>query len=164
MITLFLDFDGVLHPSRAVLGKNGPELRGDGSLFMWADGLVELLTQRPHVQIVLSTSWVRYLDFEHVRDYLPQPLRRRVIGSTWQRIQTDPAFSKGLQLSYWSDASHYRQIKRWVDLHRLRRWVAIDDDAQGWNESDRDRLVQTDAEIGLSDPAVIARLSSLLGR
>ncbi len=164
MITLFLDFDGVLHPARAVLGKNGPELRGSGALFMWADGLVTLLAERPHVQVVLSTSWVQHIPFESVRDFLPEPLRDRVIGSTWHSIQTDPTFSKGLQFSYWRAATRYQQIKRWVDLHRLRRWVAIDDDAQGWNESDRDRLVKTDAEIGLSDPAVIARLSSILGR
>ena len=40
--------------------------------------------------------------------------------------------------------------------------VAIDDDAEGWDSSDRARLVQTDAETGLSDPAVVARLSDLL--
>ena len=69
MITLFLDFDGVLHPARAVLGKNGPELRGSGALFMWADGLVTLLAERPHVQVVLSTSWVQHIPFESVRDF-----------------------------------------------------------------------------------------------
>ncbi|MEG0146812.1 MAG: HAD domain-containing protein, partial [Clostridia bacterium] len=64
--------------------------------------------------------------------------------------------------SYWRDASRYQQVKRWVNIHRLRRWVAIDDDAEGWDSSDRARLVQTDAETGLSDPAVVARLSDLL--
>ena len=61
---LFLDFDGVLHPARAVMGQQGPELAGDGSLFMWAEPLAELLAERPHVQIVLSTSWARHLPFE----------------------------------------------------------------------------------------------------
>ena len=143
MITLFLDFDGVLHPARAVLGKNGPELRGSGALFMWADQLSELVSQRSDLQIVLSTDWVRHLDFEQVRDYLPVRLRRRVIGSTWNSIKSDPAFSRGLQLSQARFDTRYEQIKRWGDLYRLRRWVALYDNAQGWDESDRDRLVQT---------------------
>ena len=29
---LFLDYDGVLHPARAVMGQHGPELAGGGSL------------------------------------------------------------------------------------------------------------------------------------
>ena len=158
---LFLDFDGVLHPARAVMGQHGPELDGDGSLFMWAEPLAELLAERPHVQIVLSTSWARHLPFEQVRDFLPVALRRRVVGSTWHRIQSDPDFSRGLPFSYWQDASRYQQVKRWANAHRLRRWVAVDDDAKGWDEPER--LVQTNPETGLSDLAVVARLSDLLG-
>lgn len=158
----FLDFDGVLHPARAVMGQHGPKLAGGGSLFMWADRLAELLAQHPHVQIVLSTSWARHMPVEQVRDFLPVLLRRRVVGSTWNSIQSDPDFSRGLQLSYWRSSSRYQQVKRWVNVHRLHRWVAIDDDADGWDESDLSRLVRTDAERGLSDPSVIARLIDVL--
>jgi hypothetical protein len=157
---LFLDFDGVLHPARAVMGQQGPELAGDGSLFMWAEPLAGLLAEHPHVQLVLSTSWARHLPFEQVRDFLPVALRRRVVGSTWHRIQTDPDFSRGLPFSYWRDSTRYQQVKRWVNVHRLSRWAAIDDDAKGWDEPAR--LVQTHPETGLSDPAVMARLSNLL--
>jgi hypothetical protein len=156
---LFLDFDGVLHPAWAVMGQHGPELAGDGSLFMWADPLAE----SSHVQIVLSTSWARHLPFEKVRDFLPVPLRRRVVGSTWHRIQTDPDFSRGLPFSYWQDASRYQHVKRWVNVHRLRRWVAIDDDAKGWDEADRARLIVTDGTLGLSAPSVRVRLAAAIG-
>lgn len=158
---LFLDFDGVLHPARAVMDQHGPELAGDGSLFMWADSLAELLAEHPHVQIVLSTSWVRHLPFEQVRDFLPVSLRRRVTGSTWHCILHDPAYSQNLPMTYWHDSSRYQQVRRWVRLHRLRKWVAIDDDAHCWDEPAH--LVQTDPETGLSDTAVVARLSDLLG-
>jgi hypothetical protein len=161
-VIFFLDFDGVLHPARTVMGQHGPELTGDGSLFMWADRLAELLALHPHVQIVLSTSWARHMSFEQVRDFLPVLLRRRVVGSSWHRIQYDSDFSRGLQLSYWHKSSRYQQVKRWVKVHRLRRWVAIDDDAEGWDQSDRSRLVRTDPETGLSDPFVIARLIDVL--
>ena len=122
----------------------------------------ELLAERPHVQIVLSTSWARHLPFEQVRDFLPVSLRRRVLGSTWHRIQTDPAFSHGLPYSYWQDATRYQQVRRWVTLYRLRRWAAIDDDADGWDDADRSRLVHTRADSGLADPAAMSRLAELL--
>lgn len=150
LMILFLDFDGVLHPAQA-----GPNQR-----FIWVDLLDDLLAKRPHVQVVLSTGWVQRLPFELVRDCLPEQLRRRVVGSTWHRIQHDPKFSHGLQLSHWRDATRYQQIKRWADVQRLRRWLAVDDDVRGWREPGR--LVQTDPATGLSDPAVLARLGALL--
>lgn len=161
-MVLFLDFDGVLHPTGAVMGQNGPELSGYGSLFMWANPLVELLATHSHVQIVLSTSWVRHIQFEQVRDFLPMQLRRRVVGSTWHQIQTDPTFSKGLPYSYWQDATRHQQVRRWVNVNRLRRWVALDDDADGWGDADRDRLVQTKGDTGLSDTLTMLRLAELL--
>ena len=89
-------------------------------------------------------------------------LRRRVVGSTWHRIQTDPAYSHGLPYSYWQDATRYQQVRRWVTLHRLRRWAAIDDDADGWDDADRTHLVHAQADTGLSDPAALSRLAELL--
>ncbi|MCM3604091.1 HAD domain-containing protein [Cupriavidus pauculus] len=73
-----------------------------------------------------------------------------------------PSSSRNLPFSYWRDATRYQQVRRWVRLHRLRRWVAIDDDAEGWDEADRGRLVQMNGETGLSDPAVLSRLQSVL--
>lgn len=127
---------------------------------MWAEPLAELLSGLPHVQIVLSTSWVRHIPFEQVRELLPMPLRRRVIGSTWHCILHDPEYSRNLPMTYWHASSRYQQVRRWVRLHRLRKWVAIDDDAECWHEPER--LVQTNPDLGLSDPVVVARLSDLL--
>ncbi len=159
---LFLDFDGVLHPARAIMGQQGPELVGEGSLFMWIEPLAELLANYPHVQIVLSTSWVRHMPYQHVRDLLPVRIRRRVIGSTWHSILHEPAYSHNLPMTYWHDSSRYQQVRRWVRLHRLRNWVAIDDDGESWDEPDR--LVQTNPETGLSDPSIVTQLSELLSR
>lgn len=159
---LFLDFDGVLHPDAAYMGTNGPALRGDGSLFMWAELLADALAEHPRVQIVLSTSWVRRLPFEQVRDYLPPSLRERVVGSTWHHIQHNPEFSRDLPFSYWQDATRYQQIRRWVSVYRVGQWCAIDDDGDGWADADRERLVLTDGARGLSDPAALARLAELL--
>lgn len=100
---LYLDFDGVLHPDAVFMTKKGPTLRAEGSLFMWADLLMEALEEFPHVQIVLSTSWVRHLGFSRARSYLPAPLKTRVIGATWHS-----SIGKGwLEQNWWDMAFQF---------------------------------------------------------
>lgn len=160
---LFLDFDGVLHPDAAYLERGRPVLRTDGELFMWADALVELLAERSHVQIVLSTSWTRELRFARARDYLPGELRKRVIGSTWHSgMATDAELRPLGRETWWDTATRYQQIRRYVDRAGLTQWVAIDDQPEGWAEADRAHLVQTQADTGLSDPTALSRLAELL--
>ncbi len=61
---------------------------GDGELFMWAElGPFGTTTLQPCSPRVGTAS-----TFREVRDFLPMALHRRVEGSTWHRIQTDPAF------------------------------------------------------------------------
>ena len=67
--TLFLDFDGVLHPDEVYRVGGRIVLRVDGfSLFEWSSILDELLAPYPGTQIVLSTSWVRILGFDEASD------------------------------------------------------------------------------------------------
>jgi hypothetical protein len=159
---LFLDYDGVLHPSEVYLNWGRPTLKAEGSLFMWAGHLNDILADLPHVSLILSTSWVRMLGYERARDYLPDALRSRVIGSTWETILTDPAMSAGLPLSYWQDAPRFQQIKRFVDRMGIAEWVAVDDDAECWADSDRPRLIQTDPMRGLSETTVLRNLRTAL--
>lgn len=162
---LFLDFDGVLHPDSAFLVRGKPVLRAKGELFMWANLLVDALADRPHVQIVLSTSWARELGFSRARGFLPEPLRPRVIGATWHsQMGRHPDDLHRSRLNWWDGATRYAQIKRWVSRSGIQDWVAIDDNPEGWAESDRERLIKTDSQTGLSDLAVQARLAFLLGQ
>jgi hypothetical protein len=161
---LFLDYDGVLHPSEVYLNWGRPTLKAEGSLFMWAGHLNVILADLPHVRLILSTSWVRNLGYKRARDYLPDALRNRVIGSTWETILTDSAISEGLPLSYWQDAPRYQQIKRYADRMDIAEWVAVDDNADCWADYDRSLLIQTDPTRGLSDPEVAARLRVQLSR
>jgi hypothetical protein len=161
---LFLDFDGVLHPDAAFLERRKPVLRAQGELFMWANLLADALIDRHHVQIVLSTSWTRELGFSRARDFLPEALRRRVVGATWHsQMGRHPDDLHRSRLNWWDDATRYAQIKRWISRAGVQDWIAVDDKPEGWAESDRDRLIQTDSETGLSDPSVQARLAFLLG-
>ncbi|MFZ4538201.1 HAD domain-containing protein [Propionivibrio sp.] len=160
---LFLDFDGVLHPDAAYLVRGRPELRAEGSLFMWAPLLADVLADFPKVRIVLSTSWARELRFARARDYLPESLRTRVIGATWHSGMNQNMEGFGqLRITWWDSATRYQQIRRYVDRAKLSDWVAIDDQPEGWADADGDHLIQTDGNLGLSEPGVFEKLEARL--
>lgn len=161
---LFLDFDGVLHPDAVYLVKGRPTLRGEGELFMWAPLLVDVLADCPEVQIVLSTSWARELSFSRARRWLPDPIRARVIGSTWHSAMKYQTDGFRLAQTWWDTATRYQQIKRYADRAGLTDWLAVDDQPEGWGADDHDKLVHTCGDTGLSDAAVLALLAARLGR
>lgn len=153
--TVFLDFDGVLHPDEVYLVRNQPVLRMDGfSLFEWSGILAESLDPYPAVQLVLSTSWVRLLGFEEALQYLPGPLRQRVTGATWHA--TVPR--------RWTQMTRYEQVLHGIERHRPSRWLAIDDDGIGWPDKHRENLVLTDSLLGLGVTSAQAELRDKLQR
>lgn len=130
-------------------------LKADGELFMWAPSLVDLLRPYPELRIVLSTSWVRVLGFGKARDYLPLELRAKVIGGTWHSgMGRHSEGAHRTDISWFVESSRYQQIARYVSRAggRASSWLAIDDDAEGWDEALRARLVETDGDTGLSSP------------
>lgn len=157
---LFLDFDGVLHPDAVYRTRRGVELCAEGKLFMWAPLLVEALAGHPDVSIVLSTSWVRNLGFQGARKALPAKLHQQVIGATWHS-----AMSRGsTDYIAWDNQTRYQQIAAYL----ARRaepvsWLAIDDDAKGWANADRERLIHTTHDSGLADTDVMDELIRKLG-
>ena len=157
-MVLFLDFDGVLHPDAAYLVKGRPTLKGEGHLFMWAPLLVDVLSNSTDVQIVLSTSWARELSYSRACGWLPQELRTRVIGATWHSAMSFKREGFRSLSTWWDEATRYQQIKRYVARAALTEWLAIDDQPEGWGADDLDKLVKTDSDTGLSDPAILAVL------
>ncbi|MCX9158033.1 HAD domain-containing protein [Niveibacterium sp. 24ML] len=153
---LFLDFDGVLHPGNVVLRRNRPHLDAPGELFMWTPALVEVLADAPHVQLVLSTSWVRHLGFSRAREALPAALASRVIGATWHTELLEGRSKR--DMCGWDLLSRYAQIERYVLRAKLDSWIAVDDDVEGWPDTQSEQLIQTDSDCGLGDPIVIERL------
>lgn len=138
--TLFLDFDGVLHPDEVYRVGGKIELWMDGvSLFEWAPVLEDLLAPYPNLQIVLSTSWVRVLGYDEACSWLSEILRQRVVGATWHRHGP-----RG-----WEYLSRFEQIHRNVARHGHGKWLAIDDNGDGWADEHRERLVLTDSQLGL---------------
>ena len=156
---LFLDYDGVLHPDAVYLTSRGVELRAAGELFMWAPLLVEALAPHQDLWIVLSTSWARNLGFHCARSVLPAELQSRVIAATWHS-----AMGKGWpDFIPWDAQTRYEQIQAYLSrLSTPSRWIAIDDDDRGWADADRDRLILTDPDSGLSSPETLAELTRKL--
>lgn len=165
---LFLDFDGVLHRNAVYLEKRRPVLKAEGFLFMWSEHLINALDPFPEIEIVLSTSWVRARGYSRARKALPKLLRDRVIGATWHSSFGRSKLG-GFKVPHctWDELSRYEQIARYVHRAKLTNWVAIDDNGEGWPLKHADKLILTDPNKGIADPAALvqlrARLSQFVG-
>lgn len=168
-MVLFLDFDGVLHPSDVYIRNGGePFLSSDlpgARLFQHADLLADILAPRNDVQIVLSTNWVYRLGFDKALAYLPELLQSKVIGGTFEgelRLGGWRSASRG-----WINRTRFKQIYDYTDRHQIARedWIAIDDDADGWGSFYAGNLIHcADDELGISDPDVERDLRALFGK
>jgi hypothetical protein len=46
--------------------------------------------------------------------------------------------------TWWDRSTRYAQIRRYVDRAGIADWLAVDDDAAGWGDHDKARLIRTD--------------------
>lgn len=151
-----LDFDGVLHHHEVYYMRGvGVHMREPGhKLFEWSGILTELLTPHPHVRLVLSTAWVRGKGFEFAKASLPEALRSRVIGSTFH--------NREIQKLEFDFLSRGQQVLNYVERRQLERWFAIDDDYIGFPDWCQHRLVKTQPQLGVNEPSVQRKISSIL--
>ncbi|EPF1374709.1 HAD domain-containing protein [Pseudomonas aeruginosa] len=158
-LIIFLDYDGVLHPDNAYLTRSGPELRSEGTLFMWAPLLADIISMsKLDVRVVLSTSWVRHLGYRRAIKYLPRSIQDVVCGSTWHS-----QMGKDLSVrEWWLNSSRYDQIARYVSRSKSYNWIAIDDDSVGWPAEARGNLIECHPMTGLSDELVIQSIKEHL--
>ncbi len=154
---LYLDFDGVLHPSDVRRYRAPPTIRVEvlgHALFESCDVLERALKPYPEVRIVLSTTWVRVLGFGRARDYLSPDLKARVIGATFHtRYHRQEEFSA---------QSRFLQIIEDVSRRKPAAWLAIDDDSYGWPDASWGHLAHMPEAIGLSDSVAQALLAQRL--
>ncbi len=183
MKALFLDIDGVLN-SESWVSARPPRPAGDGlAVDVWhldpaAVARLRRVVDATGVRLVLSSDWRR-------APWKPGLLRtsaalRRVglgvglAGATpvLTGAQRDerftPAWVDGRLFGSWHGRAGWVGIPRWMecqvwlDTHpEVTRWAVVDDaadfDAPGW----REKHVQTDADVGLTD-ADADRLIALL--
>ncbi len=167
---IFLDFDGVLHPDNVVQPHNRPlELRAPGALFMHAQVLLDILVaEHPEAEIILSTSWVRFLRYSKTVKKMPEGLRAKVTGATWHSGMAKPdgsPYRRAEDPFNWM--TRFQQIEWYVKRHEVEHWLAIDDLHSGeeidkWPAEQRHRLVLTDPNLGLGCPVAQADLRAKL--
>jgi hypothetical protein len=156
---LYLDFDGVLHPADVRVSASEPKrprVYNGGStnhpLLEHAPLLERILAPFADVKIVLSTSWVRVLGYEYTMQQLPAALRERVVGTVWQG-----------ELLQHPPRTRYDAIQSDANNRGVTRWLALDDDTEGWPEEQRYALIApNNFWYGLAQPGVADELSQAL--
>ncbi|MBT3067954.1 hypothetical protein KKO72_14185 [Rhodoferax sp. U11-2br] len=154
-LVLFLDFDGVLHHENCLWHpKKGAYLVAPSrySLFQHAESLVAELVPFPNLQIVLSTSWVVRYGFSATKKRLPDALQRRCIGATFH--------SRAMDKQTFLQTPRGEQVLADVSMRRPARWVALDDNFEGWPANVP--WIQTDPYEGISGTGVLDKLRKVL--
>ncbi len=128
MKTLFLDFDGVVHPTVAT-----PE-----QLFGLADLLVEAVERwKPH--IVISSSWRFHFDQAEILSRLPPAISAQVQGMTGE--------------AYVGKHARWHEIRAYCLRHRIADWRALDDSVFEFPR-DCEGLIRCDGAKGLTEREV----------
>ena len=135
--TIYLDFDGVLHPN--ILQK--------GQAFCHMPALARALTGKS-VGIIVSSSWRLHETWEYIENLFPPPIRGCLAGRTG-----------GAHLGRWS---RWNEITEHADRHQIKDWVALDD-AQIEFPPECLNLIHCDGAIGLQQLQIDA-LTEWLGR
>ena len=117
--TLYLDFDGVLHPNMTTKSRrfihlealccvlrNGPQVASGRDAVKLGSGLIE---------IVISSSWRFQFTLVELKAFFPMDLRQFVTGTT------GPAFV--------GKHARWEEIRQHVRTHRVGDWRALDDSA-----------------------------------
>lgn len=159
MRTLYLDFDGPLHPNAAHIDSNGPHLRPPfeyHELFEHAPILDALIGETQDLQIIISSTWAMELGLQECIARLPSRVAERVTGSTWcaetlsQLGYNTPDLSSSTLRSAWRRTSRYEQITAHAEVFGIDQWLALDDQDARWPDDERHRLVCCNEFDGLS--------------
>lgn len=133
---IFLDFDGVLHPTSIELGP----------LFCRAGLLIEVL-EGTDCQIVISSSWRHHDDLAELLTRLPAALAGRVVGTTG-----------AAHVGRWARHHEILQYLRDRALHT--DWRALDDSVMEFPPGCPE-LIACDPSVGLG-PGQCSRIRQWL--
>ncbi len=127
--TLFLDFDGVLHPTLAKPAEH----------FGCAQLLVAVLEQHKP-DVVISSSWRLHFPMTEILDRLPLQVRSQVVGTTG-----DVFIGKH---------ARWQEIRSYCAQHRIVDWRALDDSAFEF-PPDRPQLIRCDGGMGIGEREIL---------
>ena len=132
---LFLDFDGVLHPTHFKQGCEFSRLQ-----------LLEVLFLSSFCEIVISSSWRFHYSINELKQKLGNTVGNLVIGTTGEAHQ--------------SIYARYEEISEWLSFHKACDWRAVDDSRFEFPIQCQN-LILCDSRTGIDHPE-IARLSDWL--
>ena len=128
---LFLDFDGVLHPS----------LCNDNDRFSKVNLLSQALTSSP-CQIIISSSWRFQFTLDQLRKMLPISISNLVVDVTGEALNGQYA--------------RHNEIRHWLESKQkpFADWMAIDD-AKNEFPPDCPNLIATKSSQGITKEEII---------
>lgn len=150
---IFLDFDGVLHPPRAIAGARPPlephEIRaGWPATFQHLGILKDLLQEHSDIAVVVSSSWRIFLNDAQLGELLA-PIARWYGGSVGNpHIGRDVA------------------IRAWLELNAITDYVVLDDKPKFFPgpPGSWPTLILCESETGISDISVQQKLRDWMNR
>lgn len=155
----YIDFDGCIHHCNVRWSEERGlflEAPARYRLFQHVGLLEQLLAPHPAVRLVLSTSWAQKLGLKEAAGYLPESLRTRVIGATYEAAEPGDFFAH---------LSRGEQVVLDVQRRKPSAWLALDDDRIGWPAWAQGQVVFTDPYEGISIPelqsSIRAKLTTL---
>jgi len=101
MKTLFLDFDGVLHPT------------AHGSVLFSQRTMLERVLENADCQIVISSSWRFHAELSQLREYFSKALQAKMVGVTGE--------------PYIGAYARFHEINAYVSGNGITDWRALDD-------------------------------------
>lgn len=126
---LFLDFDGVLHPKGAAQPR-----------FVRLNDFEACMRKEAMraVQIVISSTWRVAYSLEQLRGFFASDIAARIVGTT------------STLRSYVTEYERGEEIQAWLKQNAVTRWVALDDDVEGFARNLRSHLILCDGTVGFS--------------
>ena len=125
---IFLDFDGVVHPSHFREGSEFSRI-----------SLLEDLASNHAFEIVISSSWRFYYPLIELKPKLGKKLGNIVIGKTGESKQTKHA--------------RFDEISEWLEFHPECDWRAIDDSKFEF-PLNCENLILCDSNTGIDDQQI----------
>ncbi len=125
---IFLDFDGVLHPSPS----------GERGIFFHLDRFEAVLREFPFVKVVISSSWREGYPEDVVTGIFSEDIQRRILGIT-PLGDGEPPFHRHAEIQAWLSETAYRGP-----------WIALDDAKNEFPEN-CEQLLLCQTAVGFDD-------------